>query len=329
MKIYLTLDYELFLGSIMGSVESCLVRPMEYLCGMADKYNIKFTIFVDACYLLALKKFMKYEEIDRDYKTVIDHLLFLKQNGHHMGLHLHPHWLYADYNGNDWTIAPNHYKLSDIPLEEAKNIVIESKLFLEEIVNEKIKVFRAGGFSIQPFEPYSELFKEIGLDTDSSVLSGMNYDSDNQQYDYRDAPYKDFYCFNSDICKENSNGLFNEYPIATHIISPVFWWKLSVLKILSKITGEGEHKIFGDGRSVETTSESIISRLTKPQMAFACMDGYKSSLLFKMQEKHLRQFGKNSHFVIIGHPKLASSYSVGMLDKFILESIIDNSFEIL
>jgi hypothetical protein len=317
MKIYLTLDYEVFLGMAAGSVELCLVKPMEYLCGIADKYHIKFTIFVDATYLLALRKFSKYQQVDRDYGTVVKNLLLLKQAGHAIGLHIHPHWFYADNNGESWIISPGHYKLSDIPFGEASTILMHSKVLLEEIVDAKVSVFRAGGFSIQPFESYAKIFKELELKIDSSVLSGLYYNSENQKYDYRNAPCKDYYQFSRNICEEDTNGQFSEYPISTFIVSPLFWWKLTRLRILS---AKG-HKTFGDGKSIESTSLSILSRLARPQMGFACMDGYKSSLLSKMREEHLKKFGKDARFVVIGHPKLTTPYSIKMIGRFVSESL--------
>jgi peptidoglycan/xylan/chitin deacetylase (PgdA/CDA1 family) len=322
MKIYLTLDYELFLGADTGSVELCLIKPMEYLCAMADKYRVKFTIFVDAAYLCALKRFIKYQQINRDYNIVVQHLSFLKQKGHSIALHLHPHWFYAEYNGNDWIAPSGHYKLSDIPLEEVYNIIAESKSLLEEIINTRVSAFRAGGFSIQPFELYAKIFEDLGLNIDSSVLCGMQYNSDNQQYDYRNAPQKDSYPFSKDICKEDNKGPFREYPVSTHGISPLFWWKLSMRKILRLKS----HKNLGDGKSIETTSQSIISRLTRPQMGFACMDGYKSSQLFKMREQHLKRFGQEAHFLIIGHPKLTTLYSLKILERVIMKYINYDNF---
>jgi hypothetical protein len=179
---------------------------MEYFCNIADKYNIRFTVFVDATWLLALRKFIKYPRIEKDYNTVRQHLVFLKRKGYALQLHIHPHWCYADYIGSDWVIQPNHYKLSDLPSEDACNIIIQAKSLLEEIIDDNVSAFRAGGFSIQPFEPYSELFENLRLVLDSSVLAGLYYNSDNQQYDYRDAPYKDHYQFGKDICKEDRGG---------------------------------------------------------------------------------------------------------------------------
>jgi peptidoglycan/xylan/chitin deacetylase (PgdA/CDA1 family) len=325
MKIYLTLDYELFLGSITGSVENCLLKPMEYLCSIADKHNIKFTLFVDATYFLVLKEFNKYPQINSDYESIVKHLIFLKQQGHSIQLHIHPHWAYSEYDGKTWIVPIEHYKLSDIPYSEAADIITKSKNALEEIIDDKVTAFRAGGFSIQPFEPYAKLFEGLKIKNDSSVLCGCHYDSDNQQYDYRAAPYTDYYQFNKDICIADKKGIFNEYPISTHITSPLFWWKLSLLKIFNT----KEQKIFGDGKSIETTPESIISRLTKPQMGFACMDGYKASLLVKMYHQQIKKFGEKANFVVMGHPKLATLFSLRALDRFISSCFKFDTFKTL
>jgi peptidoglycan/xylan/chitin deacetylase (PgdA/CDA1 family) len=326
MNIYFTLDYELFLGSATGSVYSCLIKPMELLCNIVDRYNIKFTIFADATYLLALKKNDNYSSTERDYKDVVSHLRLLQKKGHSIQLHIHPHWMYSEYNGKEWNVMPNHYKLSDIPIEEANGIIKKSKELLEEIIDDKVSVFRAGGFSIQPFELYAEIFENLGLRIDSSVLCSMYYDSDNQQYDYRNAPDKYYYRFNENVCMDaGADGVFEEYPISTHIISPLFWWRLSLLRIL-KIKG---YHTFGDGKSVETTSQSIMSRLIKSQRGFACSDGYKSSLLFKMRDQQLKTFGQTANFVILGHPKLATPYSIKNLAKFIAKFVDIDTFQIL
>jgi peptidoglycan/xylan/chitin deacetylase (PgdA/CDA1 family) len=325
MKIFLTLDYELFLGSNTGSVEKCLIEPMTKLCAVADKYGAKFTIFVDATYLLALKNHLDYPSLRIDYQQIKAHLLYLKNSGHSLQLHVHPHWLYAHYNGHLWVNTPHHYRLSQLSEEEATRIIIQSKQLMEEIIQQDVHAFRAGGFSIQPFEPYSKLFGDLGLKVDSSVLHGCYYNSDNQQYDYRNSPAKDKYSFNEDVCKEDTRGAFVEYPIATHPISFLFWWKLSFIKLLKS----RKHVNMGDGVSVETTTQSILTRLTKSQLGFACMDGYKSSLLYEMKKQQEKRFGPAANFVVLGHPKLTTPYSLKVLDEFINMCVDKNKFDVL
>lgn len=52
MNVFFTIDYELFLGGNTGTVRNCLIRPLNALTELLDKYQIKLTLFVDAAYLL-------------------------------------------------------------------------------------------------------------------------------------------------------------------------------------------------------------------------------------------------------------------------------------
>ena len=36
MNVFITIDYELFMGKISGSVEKCLITPMDNFTGMLD-----------------------------------------------------------------------------------------------------------------------------------------------------------------------------------------------------------------------------------------------------------------------------------------------------
>ena len=52
MNIYFTFDYELFFGSNSGTIENCIVKPTNELIKIANKYNVKFTFFVDSGFLI-------------------------------------------------------------------------------------------------------------------------------------------------------------------------------------------------------------------------------------------------------------------------------------
>ena len=58
MNCFITLDYELFLGEKTGTVDGCLVKPMDALLRVLDKYGIKANVMVDAAYLLRMKQFV-------------------------------------------------------------------------------------------------------------------------------------------------------------------------------------------------------------------------------------------------------------------------------
>ncbi|MDR1005501.1 MAG: hypothetical protein LBL74_01360 [Bacteroidales bacterium] len=311
MKAIVSLDYEMFLGTETGSVNKCLIEPLGRLLKISDKYNFKYTIFVDATYLFKLKEEKSKNEIlKQDYENICKNIQFLNNQGHCLQLHIHPHWYYSVFDGAKWIQDTEHYKLSDIDIESANYIFNQSKLLLEKIIDEKIIAYRAGGFSTQPTSILKTLLFNNEIKIDSSVYRGSIYHSKQQDYDYSNAPNKGCYYFDEDICCENKDGQFLEVPLFTFEVSPYFYWKLALTKILNN----KKHQILGDGNSIETTKESIKERLTKKSNMFATIDGYKSSILnnaYTIAKK------KNiSVFNVIGHPKLQTPYSLDKFEKF-------------
>jgi len=310
MRILITLDYEVFLGKETGSVTNDLIIPLNELTSVANNHGIKFSLFVDASYIYMLKKLGKeHLKLKNDYDKICFNLNKLSNEGHDIELHIHPHWFFSTYNKDKWIIDSSHYKFSDIKKDEAEEIFSESKKLLEEITNKKIIAFRAGGFSAQPTVLLTHLFKQNNIKADCSVYTGASYNSKYQKYDYKDSCTKELYNFSNNICKEDINGEFTEIPISSLNISPCFYWKLASRKII----GIKSDKTWGDGITVKTSSESIINRLTKKSKAMATIDGYKISYLPRLCD--LRKKEGKTLTTIIGHPKLATSYSI---KKFIV-----------
>ena len=315
MKVLLTLDYELFLGSKCGSVKNCLTLPMDFILRESNPANVRFTLFVDAAYLYVLNKFKdKYESLKNDYDEVCKHLLYLQKNGHDIQLHIHPQWYFSEYNGTEWVMDTIHYKLSDVDEELMMSLFLESKELLDKIIGKKTIAFRAGGFSAQPTSLLTKLFYATGIVVDSSVCPGTSYDSDCQKYDYTHVPSKSLYRFSEDICTEDSQGVFFELPITMINVSPVFHWKLALTKLAVKFGVGRQFKRMGDGISVKTTGNSIFERMTKTVRTMAAIDEYKASLLKQAYRKAMTN--GNDYFCVLGHPKLATSYSVKKLVGF-------------
>lgn len=311
MKILLTLDYELFLGEKTGSVQKCLIEPMELLQTNTNPWNVKFTLFVDAVYLYRLKTYATtYPELREDFVAIAEHLKMLQTQGHDIQLHIHPHWWFSHYNGKRWILDDEHYKISDLTEEDAQEIFEVSKECLETIVGKKVIAFRAGGFSAQPTERLVKLLDKNGISMDSSVYPGNFYDSSHQKYDYRNCPDKTWYRFEKDICKEDPNGKWLEIPLTVHCLYPLFYWRLAVTKLLKL----PQHRPLGDGVSVKTTRGSIWERLTRRTLGFATIDGYKIAYLYKACRKALLK--EKAVCCVIGHPKLATPYSVKRLKRF-------------
>ncbi|MBQ7690062.1 MAG: hypothetical protein IJT30_02570 [Muribaculaceae bacterium] len=315
MKLLFTLDYELFLGSRTGSVANCLITPMEQLQAAIESAGGKFTIFVDATYLFRARQLsIGYPQLARDVEQISSHLKQLVASGHDVQLHIHPHWAFSTYNDGMWLLDHKHYKLCDLDAETALQVTTQAKELLDTTIGRKTIAFRAGGFAAQPTAMLKELFLKNDIVADCSVCPGLSYSSPQQEFDYTKAPAKDCYRFDDDICTEDAGGRFTEFPITMHRVSPVFHWKLAANRLLKL----QEHRTFGDGAAVKTTGESIVARLTSWQNCQATIDGYKISFL--PQAWQATRHRGNELLTILGHPKLATPYSIDRLAKFVQQA---------
>lgn len=312
MNIFLTFDYELFFGKESGSVEKCMIEPTNELLKIARDNDIRMTFFVDVGYLIRLKEFINDSpQLLSDYQKVIAQIQDMVQSKHDVQLHIHPHWEKSYYSNGKWTIVTKGaYKLSDFDDDEIKRIVRSYKAFLDELIGYKTSAFRAGGWCIQPFDRLKDVFEELGLKYDSSVFPGGKFISPEYAFDFTSAPAKSHYRFSSDVCVEDKNGFFTEYPISSMKYSPLFYWRLYILGRLKP----QEHKMVGDGTFLDQPGrkKSVLTNFTWNHVS---TDGFYSSKLFSALF-HLIEKQKQD-MVIIGHPKGMTRYSFRTLECFV------------
>lgn len=319
MRLFITLDYELFLGVETGSPENCLIRPMEALEGVANKHGFKYIVFVDAAYLLRLWQLRtSYPQLNKDFELVSNHVKYLALQGHDIQLHFHPQWLYSEYNDiyNKWQLKSIPYKLSDMKEEDAFLLFHEAKKLLDEIIGYKTSAFRAGGYCLASFSGYKKLFKQEDIRIDSSVARYGYVETAVHAYDYRDIPSKIIYNFDSDVCKEQVGGKFTELSITSTRWSGLEY----MLKVRTKMASYNPKMVYGDGKSVSDGRKrmnifSKILKFVRPYKNLASIDGIRSCQLEKVLEKEKGL--KREALVLIGHPKLTSDVSIANLDSFI------------
>ena len=318
MNIYITFDYELFFGNSSGSAENCIIKPTEELIKIADRYGVKFVFFVDSGYLLKLQEYKdKYEYVQKEYDIVFEQIKKLNDLGHDIQLHIHPHWEDSYFDGKKWVIDTKRYTLHSFSDIEIDDIVYRYKKVLEDIIQDSVFAFRAGGWCIQPFDKLKNIFKKYNIYLDSTVFNGGHYSSGAISFDFRKAPNKDSWKFSNDILQEDKEGFFTEIPIASMKISPIFYWKFAFTKKFAK----NSFKIFGDGSPVGASNKDILKMLTQPSYGAVSCDGYRSSLLEKAYKNY--KYKKYNHFVIIGHPKGQSAYSLQKLEMFVKDKYMD------
>lgn len=320
MNIFLTLDFELFLGRRSGGIQSCLLRPMLQIAEIARERKIGLILFVDATYLLRLRELKsQYSCLDFDYREVTQLLRRLVNQGHELQLHIHPQWAYSNFDGQNWNIDQMHYKLSDIPEEKSRQLFRDGCSLLEELSGVAPKAFRAGGFSAQPSSLLTKLLRENDILYDFSVYPTTKYNTAQQQYDYTSVEPGRMYRFEDDLCVEVPNGHFVEVPLSIATVSPIYFWKL----VFQRLSKQAKHKRIGDGESVKTAGSSILKRLTRKERIHATIDESKISFLYKAFRKS--KIAGHEIFCVIGHPKLATEYSLSKLGNILDEMLKDGA----
>lgn len=319
MNIYFTLDYELFLGEQTGTPENCLIRPLDELCKVADKHKFKFVIFVDATYLLRMQQLKgQFKEVDRQYELVSNHVKSLAEQGHDIELHFHPQWLYSDWDvkSKEWIMDKDHYKLSDLPIEEAKVNLKDAKALLDSIVGYKTIAYRAGGFCLDEFKNFKGVFKELGLKYDSSVARYGHIASKIHYYDYRRLPKEQIYMFSDSVKSRDDSGDFIELSITGFKFSP--WNYLMNIRPMI-ITSSHSHK-FGDGNAISDKQNVIIHKiksLFRPYVQLASVDGGSSNLMELYYDRAVKSGYKE--MILIGHPKNTTGGELENLNRFFTE----------
>jgi hypothetical protein len=312
MNLFLTFDYELFFGSSAGTVQKCLIEPTNRLLEMARKHKVSMTFFVDIGYIIALERqFNEFSILKMDYDLVVNQIQEMIVVDCDVQLHIHPHWEKSHFDGEKWQIVTkNAYKLADFNSVERENIVRTYKAKLDVIIGRKTHTFRAGGWCIQPFDQLEKLFQELEIKHDSSVFPRGHFESGEYSFDFRNAPTKDKYRFQNDVCLENEKGFFTEFPIGSYRYSPLFYWRLYILGRLNPTA----HKMIGDGifMSQPGRKKQVLTNFT---WNHASTDGFYATKMTKITEIALKN--KQNNLVFIGHPKSCTLYSLELLDCYI------------
>lgn len=328
MNIYITLDYVLFLNDFTGDVNHCLLIPTRELLKVLDKHHVQATFFVDMAYVYRLNELRsQYPSKQKDYDDVTEQVKELAQKGQKVGLHLHPQWFYSNYNGKEWIVDFDHYKLSDMPEQEAYEKFVACKEMLEELIDIPIDSFRAGGYSIQTFKPFAKLMRELQIKSDSSVLYKSKNLSNLHYYDYSVVSTSDSYCFKDDIAVKEDRGEFKEYPIST---SAFGYLSYCFLKI--KMHNIADNSNWGNGGDLPSNHrKSFVKKIFMKMLKKSIMPASIDYQGFVYCEKVFKRYqkGEKKDLVIIGHPKNFSPASLSMLDGFIAETKEKNSYRVI
>ena len=315
--LLLTFDYELFLGDKSGSVEACLIKPTDHLIKILHRYNTKAIFFVDTTYLIRLKEVAnKYECAEKDFESIKNQIVNLIVTGHSVFPHIHPHWFDAKYDEqtNEWSLKDfTKYRFSSINNEQRTFLFEESINILNDIIRPvkpdyKIDSYRAGGWSIQPFNNFKPYFEKYGIVNDFSVIPGKYNVSTAHVFDFRNAPVKNIYRFNEDITTEFENGSFKEFTISSITLSKLMvWFNFKIRGLLKRL----KIKPYGNGTTVNSSviEEEDIQSVNGKRLV-ASFEG----LTFITLSKYITAIKKSNYFQFISHPKLLTRHELWLLN---------------
>jgi hypothetical protein len=313
-NLLFTFDYELFLGRRSGNVETCLITPTNSVLNILNTFNLKGIFFVDTLFLVRLKN-ENNKKCKIDFNLISNQLKNIINQGHFVFPHIHPHWLDAVYleNIHQWDLSnTSKYCISSLPDKLINELFDDSFLILFEIFNKleihyEIDAYRAGGWSIQPFEKFRKSFDNNNIKNDFSVIPGFMADTIAQNYNFLNVPNKSVYNFKDDIIVEDINGKYKEFTISTLKFSKLTYIKEKLfLKLLFKLGDKGG---FGRGESLNTLNKDSI--IQSGEMA--------SIELFTIPKVkgYLKFFENNNYMQFISHPKMFSNHNLKTLKKFL------------
>lgn len=315
-RVLFSLDYELFFGKHTGSVAHCLLKPINALVQLLNQHNIKVSLFVDAGYLRQLEKHsQRFPQLLAEKSQIQQQLLSLSAQGHDIQLHIHPHWQDSYYDGQAWVIDTTRYRLHDFSPQAQLDIVKKYKKTLEGYTTKPIFAYRAGGWCLQPFEKISSALRQQGLWLDSTLFQNGFSDDPARWFNFKNMPRDGQWHFDNDPLLKQKNGYFCEVPISAVKTSPLFFWKLALLKLYA----QKNFIPFGDGHAMIASKSYYFQRLTAPTYGPVMIDGAKAGQLQHAFKQHLAQHDKAHIFNVMGHPKSLSPYSLTQLKAFLVQ----------
>lgn len=234
-RIILSYDYELFFGDRSGTVLKSIIEPTNKLMDVMEQNGFRGNFFVDYLMFRELEK-LSDERAAADLNLLKEQIRDMVRRGHRVELHLHPHWIDAKYNGDGtWDFSNfTHYSLSSLGEDIIVDLFVSGTNYLTALAREvdsnyKIVAFRAGGWAVQPFEKLKRGFIEAGIKIDSSTSFGLYSIKKGQEYNFCNMPDKDMFCFENDVCIEDTEGNFIEIPITSFHI-PFFFYLCELVK---------------------------------------------------------------------------------------------------
>ena len=242
-----TIDYEIY-GNGGGSLSELVYGPAKRLTAVFRKWNARFVVFVEVAEL----EMIEAQGTDLTIDLIKQQIQDLHRRGFELGLHIHPQWYKARYEGGRWLLDYGEYNLCTLPLDRIVQIVDRSIAYFRDVLDLADFTpfaFRAGNWLFQPTKSAASVLAARGIKVDSSVFKGGLQHQ--HKLDYRRAlrngPH---WRFTDNVNVPEPEGMLLELPIHTEM-APT--WKLFTPKRLRLQKKASSSKQNAEGRLYRLT----------------------------------------------------------------------------
>jgi hypothetical protein len=327
-SIILTIDYEIHFGSSTGTVKDCMIDPTDSLIKLCEKNNCKMTVFWDILHYYRLLQLENYNIELRDDRELIEkQIQELVRKGHDIQLHIHPHWIDAEYVNSKWLFSYDRFSLSELiecgdinDINSIAGCISISKKLVEKVVkninpNSEVNTIRAGGYLIEPFNFISKDLKNNNIFIDSSICPNRKVSKGKFSYDFNGYPQHLSYRFEDSPSKLVNDGAFIEIPIKSIHIK---WHKDLYFKFLKKIKYKDIEKFRKGSGSGAAINLSKSKRLRKKLKGIFISNHHQLTSDNCFKEKYDFLIKKSENYSVqILHPKLLSKHMIDVMQDYL------------
>lgn len=321
LKILLTFDYELYFGKNHMCEYEVLIKPTKKLIDIARKHNIKLVFFIDICSLFAYERYNRNKYIN----NFIMQVKYMKEMGHDIQMHFHPHWMDSVYNesSHEWQHKYHNWSYSNmvdnLGVKKANNFFELAQAKFIDIVGKRPIAFRAGGYTIQPNEKeLIDILKKYDYKYDSSVVPLRKFISSAQNFDYMKSPLANSWQIGQKCFLETGNNGIVEIPIFALKKNTFLTMKYAFLKFINKIFKKNILIKRGQG----ATLNEYISRSDSYSFSFDMALNQDKKNIKLLVDEYIKKYGCGDGdkviLNILSHPKALFDESLEVLEWFIV-----------
>ncbi|MCU0691101.1 MAG: hypothetical protein MUF54_06855, partial [Polyangiaceae bacterium] len=304
------------------------------MLALLDRYGAKLTIMADVAEILRFRDHLETTGEDRfHYRAITRQLRRAVEAGHDVQLHLHSSYLNAVFDGVAWKQDYASYDLARLPLDRLRQMIGESKRWLEELIvpvkpTYRCNVFRAANWSMQPSENLVRALVEHGFQIDTSVFRYGRHD-DLVRFDYAHA-YSDLCPWPAaarDICQHDSASRLFEVPIYCELqaiwrfVTPNRIYRV-VQQVLNPLPDDPV-----DARSASPETRRLVDTVIRAGHAavqrypwkadFNQCEGRQLIGALRRADARYCHIQPDLPFVLIGHSKTFTRYNAWSLRPFL------------